>query len=102
MKPPRNWGGKMKKRVSSSNLALRFYKSDGWTREDIEPYLLNGVLEDTSEVHGDSPEWAYYRLEVYSKLNMKKFYKEKVSEVYRMYDDYPNMTDLEFLESKNW
>jgi hypothetical protein len=37
-----------------------------------------------------------------SKMDMKSFYEEKVSEVHRMYDDYPNMTDLEFLESKNW
>ena len=92
----------MKKRVSSSNLALRFYKSDMWTREDIEPYLLRGKLGDTAESHGDGPEWAYYILEVHSKLDMKKFYKEKVSEVYRAFNDYPNMTDLEFLESKNW
>lgn len=92
----------MKKRVSSSNLALRFYKCDGWTREDLEPYFIRGTLEDTEEMHGDREDFAYYRLAVYSRLDMKKFYSEKVSEVYRAFDDYPNMTDLEFLESKNW
>lgn len=92
----------MKKRVSSSNLALRFYKSDGWTREDIEPYLIRGRLEDTEEMHGDREDFAYYRLEPYSRIDMKKFYAEKVSNVFRAFDDYPNMSDLDFLESKNW
>jgi len=92
----------MKKRVCSSNLALRFYKKDNWTIEDFEPYIIRGCMEDTAEVHGDSDFFAYYRLSVDSKMDMKSFYEEKVSEVHRMYDDYPNMTDLEFLESKNW
>ena len=91
---------KSKKRVSSSNLALRFYKADGWTLDDLEPYLLSGKIEDTAIYHGDSPEWAYFRLD--GVLDMNKFYKEKVSEVHRAFDDYPNMTDLEFLKSKNW
>jgi hypothetical protein len=92
----------MKKAVSSSNLALRFYKIDGWEPEDIEPYLLKGNLEDTEHMHGDKPEWAYYRLAVYSRLDMDRFYEEKVSAVHRAFNDYPNMTDLEFLKSKNW
>ena len=44
-----------KKPVSSSNLALRFYKCHGWTREDLEPYLLKGVIQDTEEVNLSSP-----------------------------------------------
>jgi len=92
----------MKKRVSSSNLALRFYKRDGWTREDLELYLIRGSIEDTSEYHGDSDYFAYYILSIASSLDMKAFYQEKVGEVHRAYDDYPHMTDLEFLESKNW
>jgi len=92
----------MKKTVSSSNLALRFYKNAGWTRADIEPYLLTGYLLDTEFLHNDAPEMAYYILEVHSRLNMPKFYEEKVGKVIRAFDDYPNMTDLQFLESKNW
>ncbi len=91
-----------KKPVSSSNLALRFYKCHGWTREDLEPYLLKGVIQDTEEVNLDKPEHAYYRLRVHSQLDMDRFYQEKVSSVYRAYDDDPNMTDLEFLKKYNW
>jgi hypothetical protein len=92
----------MKKRVSSSNLALRFYKTDGWTRDDFEPYIICGYIEDTAEIHGDAYDLAYYRLSVHSRLDMVRFYEEKVSKVHRMFDDYPTMTDLQFLENKNW
>ena len=92
----------MKKRVQSSNLALRFYKSEGWTKEDLLPYLMKGLIEDTETTHGDKPHYSYYRLDVFSTLDMDRFYKEKVSEVHRAFDDYPNMTDLEFLKSMNW
>ena len=90
----------MKKRVSSSNLNLRFYKSDGWTREDIEPYLVKGYLNDSAEMFGDREDLAYYVLGMNTRLVMKRFYEEKVGEVFRAFDDYPNWTDLEFLE--NW
>lgn len=92
----------MKKSVSSSNLALRFYKRDGWTILDLKPYLLNGDIEDTQIVCEDVPEYAYFRLTPHSKLDMDRFYEEKVFEVFRAFDDYPEMTDLEFLKSKNW
>ena len=92
----------MKKAVSSSNLSLRFYLNEGWTRDDIEPYLISGKILNTQETHNDAAEWAYYILDVDSRLDMKRFYEEKVSTVYRRYDDYPNQTDLQFLESKNW
>lgn len=92
----------MKKKVSSSNLSLRFYKLDGWVREDIEPYLIKGRVFDTQETHKDSFEYAYFILDVGVRLDMKRFYEEKVSSVHRAYDDRPWETDLEFLEGKNW
>lgn len=92
----------MKKKVSSSNLALRFYKSDLWTRTDIEPYLIKGSLTDTSESHGYSEDLSYYILSAGSRLDMKKFYEEKISEVHRAFNDRPWETDLQFMEGKNW
>jgi ribosomal protein S18 acetylase RimI-like enzyme len=91
-----------KKEVHSSNLALRFLKRCGWTKETLEQYLIRGKLIDTQESHDDDEYWAYYILDVGSRLDMKKLYEEQVSVVYRAFDDYPNMTDLEFMESKNW
>jgi hypothetical protein len=92
----------MKKTVCSSNLSLRFYKEDGWTRECLEKYLIRGEISDTEITHGDDPEFAYYILKTNSKLDMKRLYEEQVGRVDRAFDDYPTMTDLQFMESKNW
>jgi hypothetical protein len=92
-----------KKRVSSSNLALRFYKFDGWTRECLEKYLTKGELIDTEfSHHADTPDNAYFILKPYSKLDMKRLYDEQVSEVLRAFNDNPEWSDLQFMESKNW
>jgi hypothetical protein len=87
--------GIMKKRVSSSNLALRFYKGDGWTRECLEKYLTRGKLLDTAETHGDKPESAYFILDVGAALDMPKLYAEQVSEVHRAFNDHPQMSDVQ-------
>ena len=92
-----------KKVVHSSNLALRFYKACGWTREILEKYLIEGNILDTEFSHHQDPHAiAYYVLKPYSKLDMASLYKNEVSEVNRMYDDYPEETDLEFMERFNW
>jgi hypothetical protein len=92
----------MKKRVSSSNLALRFYKMDGWTREVLEKYLIKGSLQDTEFTHHDHGVNAYYILKVGSRLDMQRLYDEQVSEVDRAFNDYPSQSDLQFMESYNW
>lgn len=93
----------MKKRVSSSNLALRFYKGDGWTREVLEKYLIKGKILDTQfSHHQDPPESAYFILEVGAKLDMPRLYDEQVSEVYRAFNDNPALSDLQFMEHHNW
>ena len=93
----------MKKRVSSSNLALRFYKADGWARETLEKYLIKGELYDTQFTHHqDLPVNAYFILKPGSALDMAKLYDEQVSEVHRTFNDYPQDTDLQFMERFNW
>jgi hypothetical protein len=93
----------VKKRVSSSNLALRFYKFDGWTREVLESYLTKGELIDTQfSHHKDKPDEAYFILKPYSVLDMKRLYDEQVAEVHRAFNDYPHDTDLQFMERHNW
>lgn len=91
----------MKKTVRSSNLALRFYKYDGWTRECLEKYLLSGEIRDTEfSHHKDSPETAYFSTNLNTRLDLGSLYENEVSEVIRAYDDYPYQTDLEFMASK--
>ncbi len=91
-----------KKRVSSSHLALRFYKGDGWTLECLKKYLVKGEFLDSEKQFGDNPDWAYFVLKPYSVLDMKRLYDEQVSNVHRAFNDAPEMSDLQFMESKNW
>lgn len=83
-------------------MALRFYKHDGWAKEHLEPYLERGRLIDTTELFGDEPDWAYFTLDTGSRLNVKKLLEEQVSKVHRNFDDYPNESDLLFMERYNW
>jgi len=87
-----------RKVVRSSNLALRFYKRDGWLRETLEVYLIQGRILDTQDLHGDSVDDAYFIFDRGSKVDMKSLYLAEVSEVERRFNDYPEETDLEFLE----
>lgn len=91
-----------KKEVSSSNLALRFEKSQGWTRQILESYLTKGKILDTEILMGDRRDDAYFILDVGSALDLDRLYEDHVGKVYRAFDDYPEMTDLEFMKSKNW
>jgi hypothetical protein len=90
----------MKKIVRSSNLALRFYQNDGWTKEVLEKYLIKGSFLDSKERFGDTNP--YFVLNVGSQLDMKRLYEEQVSSVQRAFDDYPHQTDLGFMERFNW
>lgn len=92
----------MNRPIRSSHLALRFYKSDGWAREDLLPYLLKGRIQDTEEDKGDQPHMAYYRLEVGGALDMDRLYVDEEPIVIRWYDGAPRESDLEYLKSMNW
>lgn len=83
--------------VRSSNLALRFYVSDGWTRELLEPLLIKGTIVENDLMDGDS----YFLLDVGSSLDIDKL-DEMKSKLYRRFDDHPEQTDKEFMASFNW
>lgn len=92
-----------KKVVHSSNLALRFYRSRGWTEEILRPYLIKGQLMDTHTSHHKDPiEESYFILAVGGVLDMRRLYLEQISAVVRAFNDYPQETDLEFMERYNW
>lgn len=93
----------MKKVVHTSNLALRFYKSDGWTRECLEQYLVSGEIKDTQGLpHLDSVETAYFILSPYSRLDILRLYEDQVSRVVRTFNDNPELSDVQLMETKNW
>lgn len=96
-----------RKVVHSSNLALRFYRASGWSREILVQYLLKGDFVDTAIPrshggHGDSMEESYLILSVGSRLDMARLYTEQVDKVIRAFDDNPSLTDVEFMEQFNW
>lgn len=92
----------MKKIVSSSNLALRFYKCHGWNLDCLEKYLISGSFYDTEIKHNDRKESAYFILEPGSTLDIEKLYEEEVSQVFRAFNDYPLETDLQFMKRHAW
>ena len=92
----------MKKCVHTSNLALRFYKNNGWTKEELEQYIISGSIDDTELLHGDKNEWAYLRPSAGTKMDLKRLFEEKVSAINRFHTDKNNLNDLEYLESFNW
>lgn len=91
-----------KKRVSSSSLALRFYKKDGWTLECLEPYLIRGEFFDTERNMSDQKADAYFVLAAGSKLDVGPLYAQEVGEVERAFNDFPLESDLQFLHRLCW
>jgi hypothetical protein len=75
---------------------MRFYKSDGWTKEELESCLKSGsvVMSFPNDTH------PYYTLEVGSQFEVDKL-AEKVSCVHRAFEDQPE--DLkELIKHFNW
>ena len=85
----------MKKSVSSSHLAIRFYKSQGWTKELLEEYLISGEIIDHPEGQEPRDYWFGSRK---GKLDLDRLYHEQISEVqrYPFCDD--TRPDLEYLK----
>jgi hypothetical protein len=86
----------MKKIIRSSNLSLRFYYSDGWTKEELD------LLCEKGQVYCSFPEDKNPYMTLYpgSLFNCEKLLAA-CSKVHRMFDDKPNQTDLEFLKEHN-
>lgn len=89
-----------KKTVRSSNLALRFYMNDGWTREELEDCLETGRIIVNGDF-GSELDIPYYMLDVGSRFDLEKL-MPLVGKVERAFDDYPWQTDREFIESHMW
>lgn len=97
----------MKKPVHSSHLALRFYASDGWTKEILDKYVICGqvVCRHPDDI---SPYWTLDHREG-SRFDIQRLYDNEISEVHRWYKgtafdringDWPE-TELEYLEKMN-
>ena len=86
----------MKKVIRSSNLSLRCYLSDGWTKPELDSLCRKG------EIHCSHPKDAdpYFTLTAGSSFICEKLY-QSCSELQRTFNDNPKQTDLEFLKAHN-
>jgi len=82
--------------ICSSNLALRFYLQDGWTKEFLDSLTIKGECIYREMKFGDE-DLSYYMPIPNTKLDIDKLILY-VSEVNRAFDDYPNESDIEFIK----
>jgi hypothetical protein len=81
-------------RVSSSNLGLRFYKSDGWSKEllDVIGTFMPHPQFDVDETTGFGGYWIPI-----GEVDIDKL-MGIVTNVSRAFDDCPKESDREFVE----
>lgn len=74
---------------------LRFYISEGWTKEELDKLCSQGEMY----CFHPSDENPYFTLYNGAKLDLEKL-KEIQNEwsLHRTYDHYPDLTDIEFIE----
>lgn len=90
--------------IRSSNLALRFYASDGWTKELMLSLILDefrhdakSFLVDTREREDNEDDYYFlFKPDSFYKIDFDKLLTLK-TKLYRAFDDYPNQTDEEFM-----
>jgi hypothetical protein len=75
---------------------LRFYMSDGWTKEELDGYCERGEVKCA---HPDDAD-PYYTLASGSSFDLNRLIVA-ASGVHRAFDDYPHETDLQFLTRMN-
>jgi hypothetical protein len=89
----------MKKPVYAANLAIRFYKRDGWKKNTLKEYLKSGNIYDTEySRQTDPPSRAYYLFDVGSEVNIEDLYKNEISEIKKDFEDSPGESDVELLK----
>lgn len=91
----------MKKPIVISSLAMRFHKSDGWTEELLNQYLIKGkfVIKETFV------DDFYWILEPYSVLDVERLYKDgHIGELLGKdrWGELKGKSDLEILRDRNW
>ena len=83
----------MKKVIRSSNLALRFYISDGWTKKELDKLCSKGEVKCFFPADLDT----YFTLTQGSRFNTTLLL-DSCSTLVRTFNDYPSESDREFIE----
>ena len=90
----------MKKPISITSLAMRFYRNDGWTEEILKPYLVRGEF-----FYFEKDKLPYWILTAGSQLNVTKLFMDgHIGELRgrAAWTECEGMTDMEVLQSRNW
>jgi hypothetical protein len=86
----------IKKPIYASNLMLRFYEKDGWTKSELDSCCLVGSVKC---FFPKDPE-PYFTLDQGSSFNITKLY-EHCSHLFRSYKDHEKESDIQYLERMN-
>ena len=86
----------MKKIAHTSNLAMRFYVSDGWTKEELDACIVRGEF---IIAHPEDSR-PYFSIAPYDRYDATKLLV-KISEIRRGFSN-QNPVDYELLEEMNW
>jgi hypothetical protein len=86
-------------RVDVTNLAMRFYKRQGWKEETLRGLVVKFLHHEPFKYFDDVD--AYWVPDVGTRLDMDKL-MTLVTEVHQAFPDHPSWTDRQVLESKNW
>lgn len=93
-----------RKPVMITSLSVRFYLSNGWSREALQPYVVKGGLS----LRGFGPnesEDQYLIPAVYTRMDMRRMLEDGLIGEIRGSENYTELrglTALEMLETRNW
>jgi len=85
------------KKANASNLAMRFYVSDGWTKAELDACCVRGEFN----IHFPEDVDQYYSLDVVSSYDVDKLLP-LISGIRRAFADQYDKTDRELLVAMNW
>ena len=95
----------VKNSIVITSLAMRFYKSNGWTEETLTPYLTGKLVLRGFGINELQDQYYILDHNVGSHLNVKKMLDEGIiGELLcrEQYGELRGMTDLEVLQDRNW
>ena len=89
----------IKKPIRSTHLLLRFYVSDGWTKEELDSCCVRGEVH--VPFHKDTEP--YYTLKHGSAFNPKKLL-DRTSKIHRWAERsiIGDISDEQYIEDMNW
>lgn len=82
----------MKKIIRTSNLALRFYLKDGWTKEELDGCCSQGEVN----IHTITDEYPYYILDPGASFDTDKLLAI-TAKVHRAFEDQERYSDKELI-----